>query len=150
MGECFKKIQWKKVLTAGFAYLVIAFVVRQAEVVLTMKYYLMPEYFGVWSKLMMPKAGPPPTSFFITSILFSYITGVGLAAFYDYIKSLLSKDKWPKVFCFTKIVVGLSFVLFSLPTYLLFNLPFMLLIWWFVSSVVVFFLTAVFFVKVLK
>ena len=150
MRECFNKIHWKKILTAGCIYSIIAFIVHQIEAVLTMNYYLMPEYFGVWSKVMMPKAGPPPTSFFITSVLFSLATGVVLAVFYEYIKSLLPKDKWQRTVCFTKIVVRLSFVFFSLPTYLLFNLPFMLLVWWFISSVVIYFLAAIVFVRVLK
>jgi hypothetical protein len=150
MCEFFKKIQWKKVLTAGFIYLIIAFIIRQVEAVLTMNYYLMPEYFGVWSKLMMPKAGAPPTSFFLTSILFSFITGVGLAIFYDCIKTLLPKDKWQRILCFTCLITGLSFLFFSLTAFLLFNLPFMLLVWWFISSVVIFFLTAAVFVRILK
>jgi len=148
--ECFKKINWKKVLTAGFVYLIIAFIIRQVEAILTMNYYTMPEYFGVWSKVMMPKAGPPPPSFFITSLLFSFLTGVGLAVFYDWIKSLLPKDKWSRIFCFTCLITGLSFIFFSLTAFLLFNLPFMLLVWWFVSSVIIFFLTAMVFVRVLK
>lgn len=148
--ECLKKVRWGKVFLAGLVFLVIATIVRQVEAILTMKYYLMPEFFGVWSKVMMPKAGPPPASFFLTSLLFSLATGMTLAAFYDYIKNLLPKNQWQRMFCFTEIVVVLAFVFFSLPTYLLINLPLGLLGAWLVSTVVILFLATTVFVKLLK
>lgn len=150
MCDCLKKIQWKKVIAAGFVYTIVALVVRQIEAVLTMNYYKMPDYFGVWSKVMMPEAGPPPMSFFLTSLLFSFITGVVLAAFYDFVKGLLPQDKWQKIFNFTCTVFVLSFVFFSLPVYLLINLPVGLMLWWLLSTIVIFFLTAIIFVKIIK
>ena len=148
--EWAKKIKWSKVLQAGLIYMVIAFVVRQIEAFLTMSYYTDPQYFGVWSKIMMPKAGPPPASFTILSLLFSYITGVTIAALYDYIKDLLPKKFWPRVLNFTDLVIGLMVVFFTLPIYLLLNVPPMLLIWWFISSVVIVFLGTIVFVKMIK
>ena len=65
------KIDLKKVLLASLAYTIVAMIIRQIEAVLTMRYYLMPEYFGVWSQVMMPTAGPPPPSFFTTSTSFA-------------------------------------------------------------------------------
>lgn len=150
MVNCLEKIRWGKVLIAGFIFLIITTIIRQIEVVFTMDYYKIPEYFGVWSKLMMPSAGPPPVSFLVTSLFFSLATGVVLAAFYDFVKNLLPKEKWPRIICFWEIVIGLSFVFFTLPTYLLFNLPLILLVWWFISSAVIFFLTAVVFANILK
>jgi hypothetical protein len=43
---------------------------------LTMPYYQSPEYFNVWSSLMMPQAGPPPMSFYLFSCVFSLIQGL--------------------------------------------------------------------------
>lgn len=99
---------------------------------------------------MMPSAGPPPASFLFASLLFSFLTGVTLAGFYDFVKSLLPKDKTQRIFCFTELVVVISFVLFSLPVYLLFNLPVALLVTWFISSVIIFLLSAAVFVRLLK
>lgn len=150
MFDGIKKLQWQKIFISGFIFLIIAAIVRQLEVILTMRYYQMPEFFGVWSKLMMPSVGPPPASFLFTSLLFSFLTGVTLAGFYDFVKSLLPKNKTQRIFCFTELVIIISFVLFSLPVYLLFNLPVELLVTWFISSVIIFLLSAAVFVKLLK
>jgi hypothetical protein len=150
MYECLEKIQWKKVLLSGLVYLVAATIIRQIEVVLTMKYYLMPEYFGVWSKLMMPKVGPPPPSFMILSLLFTFITGITLAAFYDFIKSLLPKNCWERVFDFTGTVAVLMLVFSYLPMYLLINLPLGLVVCWFITGLVTVFIGAVVFTKLIK
>ena len=145
-----KKIRWKKALLAGVVYVVIATVVRQIEAILTMSYYTEPQYFGVWSKLMMPKAGPPPASFMIWSLLFSYITGVTLAAAYDFIKDLLPKKFWTRVLNFTDLVICLMIVFFSLPVYLLLNVPMGLLLVWLISGFIIVFLGTTVFVKMLK
>lgn len=150
MCECLRKIQWKKVLVAGLIYLVAATIIRQIEVVLTMKYYLMPEYFDVWSKLMMPKAGPPPPSFMILSFLFTFITGITLAALYDFIKGLLPKNCWERVFDFTGTVAILMLVFSYLPMYLLINLPLGLLVCWFTTGLVTVFVGAVVFTKLIR
>ena len=84
--EWIKKISWKKVLYSAVIITVISFVVRQLEVVVTMKYYTDPAFFGVWSKLMMPTAGPPPATFMITSFIFTFITGLSLGLIYYYLK----------------------------------------------------------------
>ena len=145
-----KKIQWKKVLMAGLAYVVIAFVVHQVEAMLTMDYYIMPEYFSVWSKVMMLRAGPPPMSFMIISLVFSYVTGVTLAAVYDFVKGLLPKKFWPKVINFSDLIIGLMVVFFTLPVYLLLNVPLGLLLAWLFSSVIIVVLGTMVFVKVLE
>ncbi len=150
MFDCCKKINWGKVFLAGLAYTAIAFVLRQLETMLTMNYYKMPEYFGVWSKLMMPGAGAPPMSFFAVSLLFSFVTGVVLAAFYDLIKGLLSDGCCRKGLCFAGIIVCLSLVFFTLPAYLLFNLPCGLLTAWFVSSAAILYFASLTFARILK
>lgn len=128
------KISWQKIVAAGFIYVVIATIIRQIEVALTMNYYTDPQYFGVWSKLMMPKAGPPPAEFFLLSLSFTFITGVVLAVFYEFIKSLLPQDFWKKAIWFSKINIILTLVFSFLPLYLLINLPLQLLLIWFVTG----------------
>lgn len=150
MFEHLQKIHWKKVLIAGVVFLVIATITRQIEVFLTMDFYKDPQFFGVWSRLMMPANGPPPLQFILYSFLFTYLTGITLAFLYDFIKGNLSKKFWLKVGSFTDITVGLSFVFFTLPSFLLFNIPLILLIYWLISTTVIIFLSTIFFVKYLK
>ncbi|HEU0051438.1 MAG TPA: hypothetical protein VFQ60_05295 [Patescibacteria group bacterium] len=144
------KIAWGRVLVSGILFTIISMIVRQIESILTMKYYLMPQYFGVWSKLMMPNAGPPPMSFFLISLLFSFITGIGLAIFFQFIKEGLSRAFWPRVFGFFGISFGLGFLFFSLTTYLMINLPLALQASWLVSSAIVLFLSGIVYAKIIK
>ncbi len=145
-----KNIKWGKVLLAAIAFLAISFIVRQIESLTMMRYYLIPEYFPVWSKLMMPKAGPPPASFFVISLLFTLLTGIVLAGSYEWIKSNLSKKFWARVIGYTEVVIVFSLVLAYLPMYLLINLPEALIISWFISGAVAVFLGSIVFVKILK
>lgn len=137
-------------MAAAAVYTIVAFVVHQIEVMLTMNYYLMPEYFGVWSKVMMPGAGPPPASFMVYSLVFTYIAGVVVGALYDFIKDLLPKKFWPRVLNFTDLVISLMIVFFTLPVYLLFNVPFGLSVGWLASSLMIVFLGSAVFVKMIK
>lgn len=131
------EISWKKVIITGAIFTVISFVLRQIEALLTMKYYMMPEYFGLWSKTMMPEAGPPPITFMITSLVFTLVTGISLSLIYYYLKDHLPKEEVKRAFYFADLMIGTSFVFFTLPVYLLFNVPFGLLATWFVSTFVI-------------
>lgn len=131
------KIHWGKVLLVGLIYTVVTVIVRQVEMFWTMKYYLMPKYFGVWNPLMMPKAGPPPVEFFIVSTIISFTTGMSLAIIYYYVKEYLPKGYWKRTFFFADLMVATSFIFFTLPVYLLFNVPVGLLASWFASTFVI-------------
>lgn len=144
------KIHWTKVLLASLIVFIVEVMVRQVEAFLTMKYYLMPEYFGVWSKLMMPKAGPPPPEFFMMSALFTFLGALILACVYECIKTSLSKRFWPRVLGFTKLMALLMLAFSYLPMFLMMNLPQGLIISWFVSSVLITLVASMVFVKVLK
>ena len=132
-----KKISWGKVLMIGVIFTVISFVIRQAEMLLTLKYYMMPQYFGVWSKLMMPVAGPPPLSFTITSLIFTFVTGISITLIYYYLRDHLPPLGFKRVYYFADVLMATYFVFFFLTAYLLFNLPLALLISWFISTFVI-------------
>lgn len=148
MSLWMKKLHWKKVFIAGLWYVLISTVLHQAEAFMDMRYYTDPAYFGVWSKLMMPVAGPPPAGFFIVSLLFSLATGCTLAAVYEFMSPLFGKGFWQKVIGYTDIMVGLSIVFGYFPMYLLFNVPVVLLAWWLGFSWVTILGTAMVFEKV--
>lgn len=137
MAFWIKEINLKKFVTSGFLYAIVATFLHQTEALLTMKYYLMPEYFGVWSKLMMPKAGPPPAEFFITSIVFSVVTGMGVTAIYYYLRDHLPENKTKRIFYFADLMVGTSFIFSTLPIYLMFNVPTALLGIWFITNFII-------------
>ena len=145
-----KNIRFEKVFISGLIYTAIAFVVHQIEILLTMKYYLMHQYFGAWSLVMMPSLGvTPPTNFFVLSILFSLMTGLSLAVFYEFVKSLLAGSRCQKICQFSCLPIAMFFIFFFLPTYLIFNAPLALLASWFFTNIIISFLSAMVFIKVL-
>ena len=148
MIQWMKEIRWGKVLLVGALYTIISTVIRQIEAVLTMAYYVDPKYFGLWSKLMMPKAGPPPPEFMIMSFIFSLASGVSIALIYYYIKDLLPKHVGKRIFLFADLMIATSFVFFTLPVYLMFNVPVMLLVSWFVSGFLILTAAAAVIVKI--
>lgn len=134
----------------GIIYTVFATVVHQIEAVMSLKYYMMPEYFGVWSKIMMPQAGPPPFEFFVTSLTITLVSGISLGLVYYYIRDMLPKSFRERVLLFADLMIGLQFIFFILPVYLLFNIPMGLLISWFISNFIILVATSYLCVKVIK
>lgn len=150
MIKWIKDIKWMKVLLVGLIYTVLATVIHEAEAILTMKYYFMPQYFGVWSKLMMPRAGSPPPEFFTTSLVLTFISGISLTLIYYYIRNQLPKSFWKKVLFFADLMIAASFIFFTLPSYLMFNLPWQLLASWFISSFIILVTAAFTIVKIIS
>ncbi len=150
MSAWMKTLQWKKILISGFWYVVIAEIVMQIEIFFTMKYYQDPALSGLWSKLMMTSSGPPPLSFFVISLLFTYVTGCTLSAVFEFMQPLFGKKYWAQVVGFTDIMVGLSIVFASFPMYLLFNVPLSLLGWWLGANWVTVLVASMVFAKVMR
>lgn len=132
------KINWEKVFTVGFIYTIIAILVHQVEVMITSRYY------------MMLDAGLPSSDFFIKSVILTLVSGISLALVYYYIRDMLPKNLRERVLLFADLMIGLQFIFFSLPVYLLFNLPMGLLISWFISSFLIFVATSYVCVKIIN
>jgi hypothetical protein len=145
-----KELKYGKVLLASVIFTVISFVIHNVEAMIDMRYYVMPQYFGVWSKLMMPSAGPPPPSFMIISLIFTFITGVSLTLIYYYLKDHLPVEKKRRVLYFADLMLGTYLVFFTLPTYLMFNVPGGLLVSWFISTFIILTAGSWVFVKIIK
>lgn len=145
-----KKINFGKLLLVAGIYTVVAIIIRQIEAVLTMKYYMMPEYFGVWSKIMMPTVGPPPIDFFLSSAVITFATGLSITIIYYYMRDILPKDPKTRTFYFADILIGTSFVFFTLPVYLLFDVPWQLLVSWFVTTFIILLIGSYTIVKIIK
>jgi len=146
-----KKISWGKVLAATASFAVIDSVLRQVEAFATMKYYLMPEYFTVWSTIMMPKAGPPGVAFFVAAFIGSLLGGLVMAlAYYLLSENHLSGNIWQKAGQFTLKMNVILLVFSYYPMWLMVRLPLVLIISWFIAGVVVVFLSALAFAKIFK
>lgn len=145
-----KELSWKKILLTGVIYTLFTTIIHQLEAIMSMKYYQMPQYFGVWSKLMMPEPGPPPKEFMVTSLILTFYSGVALALIYYYIRNFLPKLFWKRVFLFADLMIAASFVFFTIPSYLLFNLPPQLLLSWFISGFAILVLTSYTLVKIIN
>jgi hypothetical protein len=125
-------------LGAAVLLTLVAFVLRIAESILTMDYYLDPAYSAVWSKLMMPAAGPPPAQFFFVSLLFGLITSLIIVWAYHVVAPILAGQGWIKKGVFFGLFL---FLLASAPgimsMMLLINLPAALLFAWLVAGFVI-------------
>lgn len=120
-----------KMVLAAIAYTVIAYVIHTVSSMLTMNYYTDPKYFPVWSKLMMPTAGPPPASFMYYSITFSFIIGLIFSYLYLFFKECIPGKTMINRGVFYGLVLFLvAGIPFFLTNYLLVNLPLGLLIYW--------------------
>ena len=85
----------------------------------------------------MPATGPPPMTFYVTSAIFTFASGIMLVLVYYYLREMLPTDFRKRVFFFADLLVGLQLVFFTFPAYLLFNLPVGLLVSWFISSFII-------------
>ena len=120
-------------------YTILAQIIHSIFAMLTMDYYMNPAYAMVWSKVMMPGFGPPPVSFCVYSIIFGLITALLFVFVFDMVRNSLKGR--------TKVLTGIHYgfivcLLTAIPTLfmliLLINLPFSLLIVWFIEYVIIF------------
>lgn len=131
-------INTSRVFISGILFAVIGQIVHTLGAFAGMKYYLIPDYFPVWSKVMMPAAGPPPASFYAYSILFGLIVGMLFALVYSVIRNSVPGLTTAK----KGIVYGLLvFLIAGFPTslslYLLINLPTALIVMWAAEGLIV-------------
>ena len=145
-----------KLLFAAILFTVISEVIHTAESFFTMSFYLDSNYFAVWSKIMMPTAGPPPTSFYVYSIVFTFISDLIFAFIFSKVKdvkveSVIKANVWWKNGTRYGIAVWLlASIPWTLTTYLLINLPSMLLVYWAISGLLVYILAGIAMAKILK
>lgn len=144
------KIHWGKVLLIGFLFTILSTIIHNVEALLTMKYYLMPRYAGVWSTFMTPAAGPPPMEFFIISMITTLTSGISLAVIYYYLRDYLPKGFWKRASYFADLMAAASLIFFTLPVFLMFNVPLALLGSWFVSTFIILVATSAMIVKIIQ
>lgn len=119
-----------KIVIAGVAAGIIAEVIHSIEAIFTMPYYFLPEYWTVWSKIMMPGPGPPGMEFYALAILFSIVAGILYAFVFDRIKPALSGTAARKGLSFGGILFLAAGIPGTLTMFLLINLPISLVTIW--------------------
>ncbi|MFH1256281.1 MAG: hypothetical protein V1494_03220 [Candidatus Diapherotrites archaeon] len=140
-----------KMVLAAVAVAVISFVIHSIESILTMSYYLMPELFALWSKVMMPGQGAPGTEFFVLSIFFAFIGGLLYAFVFNSIKAgIPGHNETMKGLNYGLILFLVAGLPSTFSMYLLLNIPTELLSAWAVSGFIVYLLSGIIIAKILK
>lgn len=120
-----------KLILAAIAFTVIGKIVNTLSAMLTMDYYMDPNYFAVWSKIMMPGPGPPPAEFMYYGIAFAFVYGLIFSYIYARVNSILKAKSWvQKGLRYGFGVFLIAGVPMFLNMYLLINLPLGLLLEW--------------------
>lgn len=144
-----EKISLARVLSAGIVFSIVSQLIHSIGAIPTMGFYLDPTYFSVWSKVMMPTAGPPPISFFYYSIVFGIITGILLASVYAIIREGVPGKKIKKGLVYGILVFLVAGVPSSLSLYLLINLPSTLIAYWTLENLVIYLIGGTIFGKLI-
>jgi hypothetical protein len=133
----FVKLKFKKIIIAGAIVAVVAQIIHSVFAQFEMKYYILPKYLPAWSKLMMPSAGPPPASFMLYSLLFTFVGAILMALAYSVIKrGIPGSNVIQKGLFYGLILVLVSAIPFYLSMILLINLPLMLLTSWLIATII--------------
>lgn len=125
---------------AVLAVAIISQIFHMADGFIGLKYYMDPAYAAVWSKFMMPNAGPPPPEFFYMSVMFNLIGAIIFVFVYKLIKSGLTFAGDSAV----KKGAAYGFLMFlaagvtgMLAMYLIINLPLGLVLLWVAEDFVI-------------
>ncbi len=126
----------KGIALSAILFVIVSQVVNTAGAIATMGYYTDPAYFPLWSKVMMPGAGPPGPEFFALGILFSLATGLIFASSYSLLKASVPGAGIRKGLNFGLLLFLIAGVPFTLTTYLLLAVPPALLFSWAVEALI--------------
>jgi hypothetical protein len=138
------------VLGGALAYTIISYIVHMAGAIVDMGYYMMPEYFAVWSKIMMPVAGPPPIEFTYASLLFGFIAGLLFTYCYYLVRNSMPGKGIAKGLNYGMFVMLLAGLPFYMSMTLLINLPQGLMLSWLLQTFVIYELAGIAAVKLVR
>jgi len=119
----FNKKAVKSVLIAAVLFTLTSQLVIMFESAATMDIYLTPEYFPVWSKLMMPDMGPPSLTFFLMSVLVSFALSLIYAVVFRIVAPGIPGEGITRGLSYGLILFFISGVPSLLSMFLLINLP---------------------------
>jgi hypothetical protein len=131
-------MELKPVILAAVIFAVVAQVVHTAGAIATMGYYYDAAYFAVWSKLMMPVAGPPPPEFTYLSLALGFVTSfIFVYAYVLLKKSIPGKDWTSKGINYGILLFLISTVPSTFSLLMLINLPTPLVMDWALEGLVI-------------
>jgi hypothetical protein len=138
MDFVLKEIKPRKLWIATAFFTLFSFMVHSVGAMLAMGYYTMPQYLAVWSKIMMPSAGPPPLGFTVLSLLFGFITAYFFCIVYGIMRPVFKLESQMQA----GAMYGLAIFIISgfsgtLSLYLLVNVPIELLAAWAVEGLII-------------
>lgn len=136
-----------RIILSSVIGMVIAQVIWTIEALIDMPFYQAEAYFGVWSKLMMPDAGPPPMSFIFWGLLFGFITWLLVSVVYAKIHKGLPGKKWLSL---ALILTAVHAIPMGLVFVLIINLPLLMVISWTIHGLVAIFLNSLIISKLIK
>jgi hypothetical protein len=138
---------WRFFITS-LIFAVISQGVHTIGALVEMDYYFLPQYFQVWSEIMMPEPGPPPLAFTMLSFLAAFITGVIYCFVYKIIMRWIPGDSSVmKGINFGVLLFFVGVVPSTLSMVLLINLPLGLVFYWAVEGLAVNILGGILIVK---
>jgi hypothetical protein len=127
-----------RIFWAGILFALVAQIVHSIGALLTMAYYTAPQYLSVWSKIMMPTAGPPPSSFMFYSLILGVISAILIALVFAVVRPSVPGNTIAKKGLNYGLIL---FILGGIPSYfamfLLINLPAGLILYWAFETLVV-------------
>ena len=133
-----ERISVPRVIGAGIIFAAIGQIVHNLGSIMTMGFYLDPAYFPVWSRLMMPTAGPPPMTFFYYSMAFGIINGILLALVYAVIRNGVPGVRTKRGATYGFLVFLVAGLPGTLSLYLLVNLPSALIAYWAFENLIIY------------
>jgi hypothetical protein len=127
-----KKLSPTRFIGAAVAITVVAYIVNTLGAFATMGYYTDPAYFAVWSKFMMPTAGPPPLEFTAASLIAGFLVALLFVFFYTRVRQVMKR--WT---CYGMLVFFVGTLPGFLSMALLINLPIGLIAAWTVLGLII-------------
>lgn len=128
---------WKPVI-AVILLTIVAQIIHTLGASFSMNYYTNPDYFPVWSKIMMPYAGPPPASFMLWALGLGLLTWIIFVAVYKIVKAgIPGNSPVVKGLAFGLLVFLISGFSGSVSLFLMINLPLGLIISWAVEGLLI-------------
>jgi len=125
----------KKIGIFAVLMAIVAQIVHTIEAIFTMSYYTDPQYFQVWSKIMMPGPGAPPSEFYIYSFVFALVGWVLFGYVYEMLGGAIKeKEQNKRGLKFGALIFLVAGVPMTLMLFLLINLPIGMLLSWAVSG----------------
>ena len=131
-------MDFKRFLLAAILFMIVAQVFHTIGAIATMGFYSDPSYLSVWSKIMMPSAGPPPAIFYYLSAGFGLITSMVYVYAYTVLKKAIpGKEYFRKGVSYGALLFLIGTFPGSLSMILLINIPVALVIEWALEGMVI-------------